>query len=384
MHPFAASSPLSPASDQAPLSNDFLSCVINGLSDPIFVKDRQHRWVMLNDTFCTFIGRSRTELLGRTEYDFLPTEQAQTFWERDEQVFITGTQSEWEEAFTDQRGITHIISTKTSLIQNAHGEAFLVGTIRDITQRKQTEEELRQSEANQRVLLSALPDLILRMTGDGTYLDFIPTETFHIFGNADLVGTSIHGSLPPDLVEQRLAYMRKALETGKLQVYEQDIQVNGEIRTEEVRITVSGDNEVLIIVRDMTERKQAELALERLKDELEARVEERTQALQESEARLRALVDNLPFGCWACDTDSRHIMQNATSIKQWGNLIGKRPQDLDLPPEILTKWLANDARTLAGEVLHLENEYEQNGETRIYQPFWLQSRLRMGFVAYWE
>lgn len=58
-------------------------------------------------------------------------------------------------------------------------------------------------------------------------------------------------------------------------------------------------------------------------------------ALRESEARLRALVNNLPFGFWASDTESRHIMQNAISIGQWGNLLDKRPQDLNLPPNIL-------------------------------------------------
>ncbi|MBF2029367.1 MAG: PAS domain-containing protein [Oscillatoriales cyanobacterium C42_A2020_001] len=88
--------------------------------------------------------------------------------------------------------------------------------------------------------------------------------------------------------------MRTALETGELQVYEQDIQINNETRTEEVRITVSGENEVLIVVRDMTDRKQAERALERLKDELEERVEERTQALRASEHKNRALLSVIP------------------------------------------------------------------------------------------
>ncbi|MBF2029368.1 MAG: PAS domain S-box protein [Oscillatoriales cyanobacterium C42_A2020_001] len=126
------------------------------------VKDRQHRWVLLNDAFCTFLGREKTELLGKSDHDFFPAEQAKVFWERDEYVFITGHPSEWEETFTDQSGATYIISTKKSLIQATDGETFLVGTIRDITLRKHTEAELQHSEAKQRVLLSALPDKMQR------------------------------------------------------------------------------------------------------------------------------------------------------------------------------------------------------------------------------
>jgi two-component system NtrC family sensor kinase len=111
------------------------------------------------------------------------------------------------------------------------------------------------------------------------------------------------------------------------------------------------------------ERKEAELALQQLNKELETRVEERTAALRESEARLRALVDNLPFGFWASDTESRHIMQNAESIKQWGNLIGKHPQELDLPPAVLQTWLDNNNRVLTGEVLRFENRYEKDGKS---------------------
>ncbi len=111
------------------------------------------------------------------------------------------------------------------------------------------------------------------------------------------------------------------------------------------------------------ERKEAELALQQLNKELETRVEERTAALRESEARLRALVDNLPFGFWASDTESCHIMQNAESIKQWGNLIGKHPQELDLPPAVLQTWLDNNNRVLTGEVLRFENRYEKDGKS---------------------
>ncbi|WP_421656390.1 ATP-binding protein [Leptothermofonsia sp. ETS-13] len=128
------------------------------------------------------------------------------------------------------------------------------------------------------------------------------------------------------------------------------------------------------------ERKEAELALQHQNKELEARVEERTAALRESEARLWALVNNLPFGFWASDTESRHTMQNAASVEQWGNLIGKHPQELDLPPAILQTWLENNARVLAGEVLRFESCYEKDGKpwicSTILAPIWDGTEVR--------
>lgn len=119
---------------------------------------------------------------------------------------------------------------------------------------------------------------------------------------------------------------------------------------------------------EIAQLKQRLVALEQANQILQQQLEERDQtetALRESEARLRALVNNLPFGFWASDSESRHTMQNSVSIEQWGNLLGKRPQDLGLSPDVLKVWLKNNARVLAGQVLRFENRYEKDGKTWI-------------------
>lgn len=158
----------------------------------------------------------------------------------------------------------------------------LVGLLIDISERKRSEAErhqaevaLRQSESKYRALVEALPDLIMRMSGDGAYLDFFPAKTFPVLGGDVLIGQTIYErSLPVDLAELRMGYIQQVLQTGEMQVYEQQILVEGELRTEEVRIAISGDHEVVVIVRDTTARKQAEAAL------------------VESEAKFRSLVEN--------------------------------------------------------------------------------------------
>ncbi len=128
-------------------SKEFLHSVINTIPDPIFVKDKGHRWIVLNEAFCRLMGRPLDELLEKTDADFLPVEQAAAFWQEDELTFASGAEHESEEEFTNLHGITYLIATKRSLHCDAAGNLFLVGVIRDITQRKRMEEELRRTAA---------------------------------------------------------------------------------------------------------------------------------------------------------------------------------------------------------------------------------------------
>src|SRR5262245_40473053 len=96
-----------------------LAQILNACADPIFVKDEQHRWILLNDAFCKFMGYPREQLLGKSDFEFFPEEQARVFWEKDELVFSTGSDNENEESFTDADGTLHIIATKKSIFHDA-------------------------------------------------------------------------------------------------------------------------------------------------------------------------------------------------------------------------------------------------------------------------
>jgi PAS domain S-box-containing protein len=139
----------------------------------------------------------------------------------------------------------------------------MIGTHRDIDARKRAEGALRQSEARSRALINALPDLLIRMRADGTYLDFHNNAEFQVYRpHNHYEGITVYDTLPPDLAQQRMEYVQQTLQTGKLQVYEQEIMVAGKKRVEEVRLAVCGRDEILVIVRDITDRKRAEQELE--------------------------------------------------------------------------------------------------------------------------
>jgi diguanylate cyclase (GGDEF)-like protein/PAS domain S-box-containing protein len=126
-------------------SQEFLHQVINTISDPIFVKNEKYQWIVLNEAYCQFIGYPYNLLMEKSDYDLFPQHQADVFREQDNQVFQTQQTQENEEEFTDAYGKIHLIATKRSLHKDAAGNLFLVGVIRDITQRKQMEEELKRT-----------------------------------------------------------------------------------------------------------------------------------------------------------------------------------------------------------------------------------------------
>lgn len=122
-------------------SKNYLDEIINSVADPIFVKDQQHRWVLVNDAMCIFTGHPRESLLGKSEYDYFPREEADTFWEKDDLVLTSGEENINEETVTNAQGVVHTIVTRKTLYTDKNGQHFIVGIIRDITDQKRTEKE---------------------------------------------------------------------------------------------------------------------------------------------------------------------------------------------------------------------------------------------------
>ncbi|MEM1170596.1 MAG: ATP-binding protein [Cyanobacteria bacterium P01_H01_bin.35] len=169
---------------------------------------------------------------------------------------------------------------------------------------------LRQSEMTNRAIVNTIPDLMIRARSDGSYIEIIgSSEPSGVYGvKAFTEGNSVKESLPPDLAERRMHYIQQALATGKLQVYEHQILFNGQIRDEEVRIMVLGKDEVLVMVHDISPRKQAEKALEKANQQLEKEVARRTVYLLESQRTLTTLMSNLPGMAYRCLNDSNWTM----------------------------------------------------------------------------
>ena len=177
-----------------------------------------------------------------------------------------------------------------------------VCSFRDITERNRTQSALLKSEATNQALLNAIPDLMIRMSRSGTYLDFIPAKTFKkVRPIREMRGKNIYNVMPREIAQQRMHYVEQAISTGETQSYEFKLAWDdGNLSYEEARIVVSGDDEVLVIVRDITERKQME------------------EALRASEERYRRIIETTSEGVWIIDAENKTVFANNTMAKMLG------------------------------------------------------------------
>ncbi len=139
-------------------SRDYLDKIINTISDPIIVKDKEHRLVLVNDAVCALAGRSREEMIGRTDYAFFTKEQVDVFWEKDKAVLETELETINEEEITNAQGQKRMFYAKKSLYRDLKGDKYVVGVIRDITELKQKEIMLVQQ--NRQAALGEMLDHI--------------------------------------------------------------------------------------------------------------------------------------------------------------------------------------------------------------------------------
>jgi two-component system, cell cycle sensor histidine kinase and response regulator CckA len=136
-------------------SKEYYNQIINCIGDPLFAKNREHQFALVNDALCTFIGKPREELLGQTYLESLPKELVQSLWEREEEVFETGKECLTEDTLNDWQGNSHTLMSRKSLLIDKNGNKQIVNVLRDITEYKLLEAQFLQAHKMEAVGLLA-------------------------------------------------------------------------------------------------------------------------------------------------------------------------------------------------------------------------------------
>jgi PAS domain S-box-containing protein len=129
-------------------------------------------------------------------------------------------------------------------------------------------ETLQRMELRNSALLDAIPDLVFRISRDGTYLDVQPDVSATLPVPAEeLIGTNVRDLLPPEVAEHELATIAQALDSGAMTSVEYELKIEGVPRHFELRMVPSGEGEVVTIVRDFTDQRRVEAEQRRLGEE---------------------------------------------------------------------------------------------------------------------
>ncbi|MFN6537304.1 MAG: PAS domain S-box protein [Nostoc sp. EkiNYC01] len=174
----------------------------------------------------------------------------------------TFTPWHWEGRIITPSGKLKWIQGSSGAELQEEGDLLWNGLVMDITEQKQAQEKLQESEARYKAILSAIPDLMFRISRDGEYLDLKSEGANVTLNREEIVGRNLQELLPSDVAAISREAIAKTLDSGTLQTCEYQLPTALGIRDYEARLVVSGQDEILAIVRDITERKQAEIALQ--------------------------------------------------------------------------------------------------------------------------
>lgn len=202
-------------------------------------------------------------------------------------------------------------------VRNTAGELqFIFGMTENITERKQAEAALRHSETYNRDLLQAVPEMLFLLSDTGVYLYAQAEQTGDLIQPLDqLIGKSLEEVLPAELAlqaRQNMAYLRQ---TGQIQTYEYALWLQGEECHFEARLARCMEHSFVVTVRNVTERKRVE------------------RVLQEQEAFLRLILDNIPQYIFWKDKYSvyqgaNQLFAQAAGLVSPSELIGKTDAEL--------------------------------------------------------
>ena len=253
---------------------DFLNLVINAIKTPFFVKNQDHKWVVLNDAAVEMMGQAREALIGKSDYDLFPKEQADIFWKFDELVFKSGSNIN-EEQITWSDGTIHTIVTYKELyVEKPSGKKFIVGTIHDITSYKKIEEELRASELKYRELFDNANDFILTTDFEGkitnanrTLLRYLQTDI------ESLMKHNVFEFIREENIDFANDIKAKMLAGEPDHSFEiKAYGIHRQLVIYEVKASLIKQNSepvgVQCVFSDVTDRKEASLRLEKLNESL--------------------------------------------------------------------------------------------------------------------
>ncbi len=250
--------------------HSILNALVTGSTDAIFVKDREGRYLVVNQAMSALVGRPMEAILGTDDHALFAVELAERLRADDQRILKTGAALSYEEVVATHDAIYQYLTTKGPLIIDGEVRGVF-GIARDITGRKRVEAALLESESRLRLFIEHAPAALAMFDCEMRYLAFSARWLSDYDLESDILGQS-HYAVFPDIPESWKAAHRRGL-SGEVvrSIEDQFDREDGSViwLRWEVRPWIGADGGVggiCIFSEDITANKNVEAELRRQKD----------------------------------------------------------------------------------------------------------------------
>ncbi|WP_445250455.1 PAS domain S-box protein [Microcoleus sp. OTE_8_concoct_300] len=268
--------------------NALLNSILESTPDFIVVKDREGRYVAINSNAANFLGKPIEEIIGKDDLELLPN-AAREMMAKDRQIMATGITETYEEDISPDENPTTFLTTKAPWRDNQGNILGIIATTRDISDRKQAEQKLRQTLE---MLDLASDAIIIRDMDDRIIYWNQGAEKLYGWTKAEVVGQYIHTFLETFFPTPLETLLAEFFDRGSWEGELHHTTCDRRHIIVASRWTLQRDGEgkpcaQLEINNDISDRKQAQ------------------DAIKQSEERYRSLIAATSQMVWTADAEGR-------------------------------------------------------------------------------
>ncbi|MCH8487292.1 MAG: PAS domain S-box protein [Candidatus Cyclonatronum sp.] len=201
-------------------------------------------------------GYSREELRRMNAFDLEPDLTTEALKQRNEKLHDNAVVN-YETRIKTKAGIFKDIEVKAALVFYDDKLSYM-SIDRDITQRKENDKRLKEALQRNSAMLSALPDMMFMFNRKQEIIDYSAGNKTSMYALPDsFIGKKLSDILPENVAVQGAQAIKQVLETGEAGRFTYHLEINGARRYYEARTVRCGTAQVMAVVRDVTETREA-------------------------------------------------------------------------------------------------------------------------------
>ena len=332
--------------------NEEQEMLLNNIQNQVWFLTDPEVYGRVNKAHAEFLGFEKDKLENQRINQVFSDDSAKQLIQFNKKVFNRKKKYKEEFWLKNSNLEERLISINAFPNLNENNEVeFVVCSAEDITEKKEMEKKLMQREQRFLSMIATLPDILVLFNKKGVYKSVWTGHEENLYKEkSELLGSKFEDILPKEVAAKIRHHLDKALKYNKLQVFEYKLPVlDGDLKYFESRMTAISQNQAVVVIRDITDRKEAEKELEVQK------------------AYFKQLFENSPDAIAILDTNSKVINVNESFTELFNyevdEIKDKQINEFLVPEKYKKEAYEVSNRICSGEIVQKETvRKKKNGE----------------------